>query len=438
MPRVGRVNRSPALKALVVLLGLAVSAAGCAAGPEAASVVASLDPAVTPSAEPASPSPSGEQASPSASPTTSPAVSVSASASPAPARAASAKAASSAKKAAKPSARATRAAAPAGVGAVGTGRVPVPAQARPADTSRPTRVIGAGTPAGCTSAAVVAAVAAGGVVTFDCGPAPVTIRMTQTAKVRNAHPTLVLDGGGKVTLSGGGARRILYQNTCDSAQGWTTNHCQDQETPSLVVQNLTFADGDATGEKAEGGGGGAIFVRGGRLTVINSRFVRNRCDATGPDVGGAAVRALSQFRGGPVIVSGSSFEGGSCSNGAALSSIGVSWLIVNSRFAHNSATGRGANPATSGSPGGGSGGAIYLDGNRFTLDLRGSVIEDNRAPEGGGAIFFVSNDRTGTATLSASTLRRNPSLGFETAGLPGIFFLGARPPSITAGTTLSR
>ena len=36
------------------------------------------------------------------------------------------------------------------------------------------------------------------------------------------------------------------------------------------------------------------------------------------------------------------------------------------------------------------------------------------AREGGGAIFFVSNDRTGTLTIRDSTLRDNPSLGFET------------------------
>ncbi len=306
------------------------------------------------------------------------------------------------------------------------------------DTSHPTRVIGTGTPAGCTSAAVVAAVAAGGVVTFDCGSAPVTIRMTATAKVRNANSRLVLDGGGRVTLSGGGARRILYQNTCDATQGWTTDHCQNQAGPTLVLQNLTLADGDSTGEHAEGGGGGAVFVRGGRLRIINSRFVDNRCDVAGPDLGGAAVRVLSQYQGGPVVVSGSTFTGGRCANGGALSSIGVSWIIVNSVFRGNAATGRGANPAKGGTAGGGSGGAIYLDGNTFTLDLRGSLIQDNTAPEGGGAIFFVSNDRTGTATLAACTLRRNVSQGFETANLPGIFFLGARPPSLTGGTTLTR
>ncbi len=298
------------------------------------------------------------------------------------------------------------------------------------------QVVGRGTPASCTSAAVVAAVARGGVVTFDCGPAPVTIRMRRTAKVRNTNPSLVLDGGGRVTLSGEGRRRILYQNTCDRAQVWTTDHCDDQATPRLVVKNITFTGGDSTGQAVDGGGGGAIFVRGGRLTIIGSRFTGNRCERTGPDVGGAAVRALSQHRGIPVRVVGSTFTGGRCANGGALSSIGVSWTIIDSTFTGNRATGRGANPARSGAPGGGSGGAIYLDGNRFTLTLRRTLIEDNTAPEGGGAIFFVSNDRTGTATLAASTLRNNRSLGFETPGLPGIYFLGARRPLLTEGTRL--
>ncbi|WP_083395295.1 hypothetical protein [Micromonospora sp. WMMB235] len=307
------------------------------------------------------------------------------------------------------------------------GRAAVPAEARPVDTSRPTRTVGSGTPASCTSEAVVKAVAAGGVITFDCGPAPVTITMKATAKVVNSHgPRVVLDGGGTVTLSGGGKRRILYMNTCDEAQGWTTSHCQNQDHPRLTVQNLTFADGDATGERTEGGGGGAIFVRGGRFTVINSRFVGNRCDRTGPDLGGAALRVLSQFENKPVYVVSSTFTGGVCANGGALSSIGVSWTVLNSVFRDNRAVGTGANPARGGTPGGGSGGAIYCDGNEFAVRIAGTVIEDNSANEGGGAIFFVSNNRTGTLKIDSSTLRRNPSRGFETKGHPGIFFLGAQ------------
>jgi len=243
-----------------------------------------------------------------------------------------------------------------------------------------------------------------------------------------------------VTLSGSGQRRILYMNTCDAAQVHTTSHCQDQDHPRLTVQNLTFVDGNSTGEMTEGGGGGAIFVRGGRLKVVGSRFFRNVCDSTGPDLGGAAIRVLDQSQDLPVYIVDSTFggapgQGGSCSNGGALSSIGVSWEIYNSVFSHNEAIGNGANPAQAGTPGGGSGGAIYADGDRFTIRVVGTVIENNHAREGGGAVLFVSNDRTGSLAFEGSTLRSNPSDGFETNGYPGIFFLGAGNPS-TGGSTL--
>jgi hypothetical protein len=302
--------------------------------------------------------------------------------------------------------------------------VPVPREARAVDTSHPDRWVGSGTPRSCTSRAVVRAVARGGVIRFRCGPDPVRIELRRTAKVVNTSRRVVLDGRGLVTLSGGGKRRILYQNTCDRRQRWTTSHCDDQATPALVVQNLGFAGGDATGESYDGGGGGAIFARGGRLRIVRSRFAGNRCDRTGPDLGGGAVRALSQHRGRPVYVVRSTFTRGVCSNGAALSSIGVSWSIYNSTFARNRAVGRGANPARPGAPGGGSGGALYADGNRFRVLLAGTKMTRNHAREGGGAVFFVSNDRSGDLAIRSSTLRANPSDGFETD--PGIYFLGRR------------
>jgi hypothetical protein len=275
-------------------------------------------------------------------------------------------------------------------------------------------------------------VRAGGIIRFSCGREPVTIRMRATAKVMNTSARVVLDGGGLVTLSGEGRRRILYMDTCDRAQVWTTSHCQDQSSPELVVQNLAFADGNSSGEDFDGGGGGAIFARGGRLRIVNDVFSANSCDADGPDVGGGAVRALSQYDNLPVYVVGSRFSANVCSNGGALSSIGVSWAVRNSRFVGNRAVGTGANPARPGTPGGGSGGAIYNDGDAMELSIGGSVFVDNRANEGGGAVFFVSDDRTGTMTITHSTLERNSNAGFQTAGLPGIFFLGAHAPAITS------
>ena len=56
--------------------------------------------------------------------------------------------------------------------------------------------------------------------------------------------------------------------------------------------------------------------------------------------------------------------------------------------------------------------------------IAGTRMTGNRAREGGGAIFFVSNDRSGSLEIRASNLRANPSARFETD--PGIFFLGRR------------
>jgi hypothetical protein len=303
------------------------------------------------------------------------------------------------------------------------GECTVPSEALPVDTSQADNVVGDGTPASCTADAFIAAVARGGVIRFDCGPDPVTITLDRPAKVRNdASDDVVIDGGGKVTLSGGGTSRILYMNTCDEDQAWTTSHCDNQETPRLTLQNLTFVDASSKSED-EFDGGGAIWVRGGRFKVINSRFFNNACADTGPDVGGGALRVFSQFDGQPVYVVNSTFGGAEglgnvCSNGGALSSIHVSWNVINSVLSYNHAVGNGGNPAEAGTPGGGSGGAIYNDGNTMTLSVCGTRIEHNEVNAFGSAIFFVSNDHSGSIVVEDSIIRDNAGGGWNV--LPGI------------------
>lgn len=288
----------------------------------------------------------------------------------------------------------------------------IPIEAGPEDTSAPDRVVGTGTPASCTGDAFIDAVALGGVITFDCGPDPVTITLDRPARIFNdTGPRIVIDGGGLVTLSGGGTTRILYMNTCDPDSRWTTDHCQDQDHPQLTVQNLTFIDADSRGED-EYDGGGAIWVRGGRFKIVNSRFFNNVCHDVGPDVGGAAVRVFSQSMGLPVYVVNTTFGGAegfgnTCSNGGGISSIGVSWTILNSLFSHNRAIGMGGNPSMPGTPGGGSGGAIYNDGNTMTLSLCGTRIEHNEVVQHGSAIFFVSNDHSGDVRIDRSVITNN-------------------------------
>jgi len=289
--------------------------------------------------------------------------------------------------------------------------VTVPPAGQAVVTSHPDHVIGSGTPASCTPAAVVAAVAAGGVITFSCGPNPVTITMTATATVANTSQQVVLDGGGKVTLSGGGKTRILSMNA-----GW------EQQWPQLVVQNLTFTDA-YSGTRQTGGslvyGGGAIFDEGGQLKVVNSAFLGNSCYATGPDLGGGAIRAVGMYLASPVYITDDTFSGNSCSNGGALSGLYANFDIINSLLTGNKAIGWGANPAAAGTPGGGSGGAIYTDGDQYNLSVAGTVMRDNTAREGGGGIFFVVNAGGGALRIAYSTLQDNPSGEFQ--NVPGIF-----------------
>ncbi len=287
----------------------------------------------------------------------------------------------------------------------------IPADAGLEDVSNPSTVIGTGTPESCTGDDFVNAVEGGGVITFDCGPEPVTITTDRTAKVFNdTGPDIVIDGGGLVTLSGDGDHRILYMNTCDEAQVWTTPQCQDQDHPRLTIQNLTFIGGNSKAE-TEYDGGGAIWSRGGQLKIINSRFFESVCADVGPDVGGA-VRVFDQYQDRAVYVVNTTFGGAegygnTCSNGGGISSIGVSWTILNSLFSHNDAIGNGGNPATGDSPGGGSGGAIYNDGNTMTLSLCGTTIEHNEVVQHGSAIFFVTNDHSGDIHIERSVITNN-------------------------------
>jgi hypothetical protein len=179
-----------------------------------------------------------------------------------------------------------------------------------------------------------------------------------------------------------------------------------------------------------------IHAQGGSLKVVNSRFFNNVCDDLGSDVGGGAIRKLDYLIAAgagpkrPVWIVNSTFGGkaglgNSCANGGALSSIGVSWNIINTLLSENTAVGHGANSGQ-----GGNGGAIYNDGDEIVLNVTSSLIESNMANEGGSAIFFVSNNQTGSITITDSITRNNPRGTFETPDLPGFYVIAKSPAQV--------
>ena len=109
-----------------------------------------------------------------------------------------------------------------------------------ASVTTPTTVVGTGTAASCTEAALSAALTAGRQSSpSTAARAAATITVTKTIALPTDMDT-VIDGGGKVTLDGGGAVRILDWNS----PNYRTN------THSLTLQHITLAHGHATGHDA--------------------------------------------------------------------------------------------------------------------------------------------------------------------------------------------
>ncbi len=193
----------------------------------------------------------------------------------------------------------------------------VPTQGQPADTSNPTTVVGTGTAASCTFGVLSAAVTKGGIITFDCGSAPVTIAVTATLNVPTDKNT-VIDGGNKVTLDGGKAVQILSFNS----PGFQMND------NGLTLQHLALVNGKMTPKQAiptapapcsqgwDDGEGGALYMRDGYLTVIDAIFTNNEAALLGPDTGGGAIYMLGSKHG--ALIVSSTFTNNTASNAGAL------------------------------------------------------------------------------------------------------------------------
>jgi hypothetical protein len=299
----------------------------------------------------------------------------------------------------------------------GSCKAGVPSNGQPANVSNPT-VIGNGTAASCTFAALSTAVGKGGVITFNCGGA-VTIPITATMNLPTTKNT-VIDGGNNVTLDGGHAVQILSFN---SANFQANNN-------SLTLQHIALVNGKTTptdliptaqppcSQGYDDGQGGALFMRDGNLFVIDCVFTGNEAAQLGPDTGGGAIY-IEGSKNGAVIV-GSTFTNNSGANAGAVGALFAELDIYNSLFQDNTATGHDANNNDAsmcsainngqneiGS--GGNGGAIYGDGNSFNITLCGDAVLDNVAGQNafGGGLFFTSDDMLGVLTIADTTMTGN-------------------------------
>jgi predicted outer membrane repeat protein len=228
-------------------------------------------------------------------------------------------------------------------------------------------VVGKGTSASCTEAALKAAVAGGGTVTFNCGSSA-TITLTNDVVVSK---DTVIDGGGRVTISGNNVTRVFR----------TDNYVK------FTVQNLTIQNGKEPG--SDSAGGGIYGGWRGSVTVINCTFQNNDGTAGKQEAGGGAISVKA---GSTLTVRDSRFTGNKGINGGAIHNLLSSLTVVNSTFTNNDSR-PGASVA-----GYGYGGAIYTDGaseddsdnTGGTISIVNSTFTNNTAAgQGGGVYSFV-------------------------------------------------
>ncbi len=237
-------------------------------------------------------------------------------------------------------------------------------------------VVGDGTPASCTAAALNAALSSGGTITFSCG-GPKTIQASVPPNI--TQPTKI-DGGGLITIT----MFPLF-----GLRGYPLRTQPGASTP-LELQNISLD------------GGISAY---GPLTMTNVVVTNNSGGVS--SCGGAVIVAADALITGSVFLGNTAQLGGGaiCTRSPATSTV----RIVNSRFLGNRAT----DTLT------GHGGAIYVDG-RSQVTVIDSEFVTNTAHLG-GAIYVSTTaglvmQGSPEASITSSRLQLNANVASQDGG----------------------
>jgi hypothetical protein len=285
----------------------------------------------------------------------------------------------------------------------------------PVQARGPLEVVGTGDPSTCTEEALHQAVATlngsdgGGTLAFDCGGEH-TITLSQSVELTQ---DTVIDGGGEITLSGGGMVRVIE-----------LDHHLD-----VVVQRITIRDGHVPAGSDNESGAGLLHPWFGTLEVIDVHFENNHSASQANDVGGGAIYAGGLTH---AVISGSTFVGNSGSVGGGVLSRSTNLRVVDSVFQGNAAT----TWAESGQYG--NGGGLYID--RMWLDdpvdfvICGAVFEANHAQVHGSAFFSYNLEGSGVV-FDRCTFKDNDMDGSPGGGTGTVYHQGV--PLLLANSTFS-
>jgi hypothetical protein len=299
-----------------------------------------------------------------------------------------------------------------------------------------TIVVGDGTPESCTEVTfkqAIADVPIGGIITFNCGPDPITILIFDTAA--KIQKDLTIDGGGLITFTTYQLifyvtaatvefRNLTLADRINDAIGGIINY-GTLTLHHVIVENKSNGHGYAGGAIANGGvltfedsilvgdsGGcsGGVYecysasaiVNFGTLRVLNSTIWGN--SANYPGGGGI-------FNEGTATIENSTIRGNSTGCLTYYDDNGLSYLVCHPGGGIlNSGTMSLINSTISGNstgiaPGGGGGG---ID-NTGTLFLQNTTIADNSAYSGGGLANHNSTTMQNSILAGNKDANQQPS-----------------------------
>ena len=234
-------------------------------------------------------------------------------------------------------------------------------------------VVGVGTPASCTEAALDTVLSGGGTITFNCGATPHTIILTNQKSIND---DTTIEGGNLITLSGANSTQLFDVGAV------------------LILRDIILTNGYFNGD------GGAIRNNANGTLALDHVTIQ---DSTAELSGGAIVSY------GPLNILDSTLTGNTAINGGALylRFPGSQTNIVHSTLDNNHAIGGSSY---------GKGGAILLwDGAMVTI--QGSDIDDNTAYNGAGS-YITDNS---SLILEDTVLSGNSTL--KAGGMEVVFLM---------------
>jgi hypothetical protein len=298
-------------------------------------------------------------------------------------------------------------------------------------------VIGSGSPASCTDAAINAALpllvngvggqGPGGVMSFNCGPA-FHIITVNTQKFLSGQ--ILIDGASKVALDGQHSTRLLHVALA--------NPGDPEDRTEVTLRNLTMVNAFAQNDF-----GGAVLVRNGaRLDVDGVTIAASRAGLAGGAIGAEPGTLLN--------ISASIFNNNSAATSAGAIATSAITTINDSSFSENvTDTGQGGAIQSWVAPltihgstfadnragiGGASGvgGAIYKQQSEMLMTH--SVLVNNRASNDGGALMLWQT----SSTIDDSDIRNNRASDFLNGGTGrgGGIYLGEDANVLTRRTVI--